>query len=38
MEVMYDGSVLLCDDDAVGRKKFGNVLKRVLKRFGIINY
>lgn len=25
MEVMVDGSVVLCDDDADGRKKFGNV-------------
>lgn len=27
LQVMYDGSILLCDDDAVGRKKFGNVFE-----------
>ncbi len=27
MEVMYDGFVVLCDDDAIGRKKFGNVFE-----------
>ena len=24
---MCDGSVVLCDDDAIGRKKFGNVFE-----------
>lgn len=32
MEVMYDGSVPLCDDDAVGRKKFGNVFEEGIEK------
>jgi len=31
MEVMVDGSVVLCDDDADGRKKFGNVFTESLE-------
>ena len=27
MNVMCDGSVVLCDDDSNGRKKFGNVFE-----------
>jgi sulfatase maturation enzyme AslB (radical SAM superfamily) len=28
LEVMVNGDVVLCDDDAVGKKKFGNVFKQ----------
>lgn len=28
LEIMYDGSVVLCDDDAEGRKRFGNVFEK----------
>ena len=32
MEIMCDGSVLLCDDDAIGRKKFGNVFEEGIEK------
>ena len=32
MEIMCDGSVVLCDDDAVGRKKFGNVFEEGIEK------